>query len=207
MQHAVRVRGGQRPGHGEGDGHDLGEGHPAFAQLHRGAQRASGDVLLDEVELRLELLEREDGRDPGMRERTGRHRLAPQPGAHPVVVGDRGRQRLDGYRAPEPRVVTEVDDAHPAAAEEAGDLVGTEAAADQGIVAAGREQAGVGLHGRPVDDARPAVHLEQRQHLGAQRRVAGARLVEERVPIAGAAFERGVEQRVDPAPALSVHRR
>ncbi|MXW34464.1 MAG: hypothetical protein F4Z60_02275 [Chloroflexi bacterium] len=103
--------------------------------------------------------------------------------------------------------MTEVDDAHPAAPEEARDLVGPEAAADQRVVVAGREQGGVGLHGRPVDDARPAVHLEQRQHLGAQGRVAGARLVEKRVPIAGAAFKRGVEQRVDPAPALSVHRR
>ena len=171
-----------------------------------GTQRAARDVLLHEVELSVELLEREDGRDAGMRERPGRHRLAPQPGAHPVVVGERRRQGLDGDGPPQARVVAEVDDPHPATSEEAGHLVGAEPPSDQRIVCAGQEQAGIHLHRRPVDDTGPAVHLQQRQHLGAQGLVAGARLLDERFSIVGLAFERGVEQLVDPAPALSVHR-
>ena len=207
VQHAVRVRRGQSPRDVQGDGDSFGDVHPTLAQLHGGAQRAAGDVLLDEIELRLELLEREDGRDARMRERARRHRLPPQPGAQPVVLGERRRQRLDGDRALQPGVVAEVDDAHPAAADQAGHFVGAETPADQGVVVGRGEQAGVCLHRRPVYDAGPAVHPEQRQHLGAQGRVAGARLVDESVAAAGVAFERGVEQLVDPAPALSVHRR
>ena len=206
MQYPVRVRRGQRPRDVERDADDLRDGHPAPAPLHLGAQRPAGDELLDQVELRLEFLQREDGRDARMRERGGRHRLAPQPGAHPVVVGERRGQGLDGDRAPEPCVVTEVDDAHPAAAEEGGHFVGAEPPADH-RVAGGVEQAGVRLHGRAVDDAGPAAKLEQRRHLGPQGLVAGARLGEEVVPAAGVAFERRVEQIVDPAPAFSVHRR
>ena len=168
VQHALRVRRGQRPRDIEGDGDDLGDSHPARADLHGGAQGAAGDVLLYHVELAVELLEREDGRDARVGERPGRHRLAAQPRAQVVVVGERRRQRLDGHWPLEPRVLTEVDDAHAAAAEQAGDFIGAEATADQRVVVAGEEQAGVRLHGRPVDGTRPAVHLQQRQHLGAQ---------------------------------------
>ena len=110
-------------------GQDFVDGDGAPPQ--RFAQRASGHVLADEVQVAVELLEREDRCDAGMRQGSGGHRLPPQTRAEPVVVNELRRQRLDRHRPIEAGVASEIDDAHPASPEEAGDLIRTELPPDE----------------------------------------------------------------------------
>ena len=188
-----------------GHGRDLVDGQRTAPQGL--AQRAPGHVFADEVQAPVELLQGEDRGDTGMRQSRGGHRLAPQPGAEPVVVHERRRQRLDRHRPVETRIPAEVDDAHAAAPEQPGDLIRAEALPDQrGAVAAGG-QPGVGRRGRLLQRARLRVRLQERLDLLAERAVARTLRVEERIPRVRLTGERGVEQRVDPLPAFRVHRR
>ncbi len=79
------------------------------------AQRAPADQLRDDVQLAVDLLEREDRRDGRMRQRGGGARLARQPFAAHRIARELRRQRLERDRAPQPLVLGGVDDAHPAA--------------------------------------------------------------------------------------------
>ena len=121
---------------------------------------------------------------PGCESARGRHRLAAQPGPQPVVVRVLRRERLDGDGTPEAGVEAAVDDAHAAPPEETGHLVRPQALADQRIVLVAREQLRIGLHRRPVDDARLVVRAEKLQHLVAKRVVPPASRSEEGAPVA-----------------------
>ena len=180
-----------------------GEGTPP----QRFAQRASGHVLADEVQVAVELLEREDRGDAGMRQGGGGHCLPPQPRAEPVVVNEFRRQRLDRHRPIEAGVPSEIDDAHPAAPEQAGDLIRTELPPDQRVAGAAGKQVGVGRRGQLLQRARFGVRPQERSDLVGKRGIAGAFPIEVGVPPGRLPFKRRVEQVVDPLPAFRIHRR
>ena len=202
---AVLVRCRQRPGDLAGDGQDLADGQAPPPQGL--AQRMPGHVFADEVQVAVELLQREDRCNAGVRQRCGGHRLAPQPRAEPVVVHEGRRQRLDRHGPVETRIAPEVDDAHAAAAEQAGNLIGTEPAPNHDGSVVARRQAGIDCGGGLLQRARLRVRLEERLDVLTERAVARALRVEERFPRIRLPRERGVEQLVNPLPILRLHRR
>ena len=112
----LRVRGGQRVGHGNRDAQHLAEPHP-LSRDQRVEALAAHVLHDDEVDAvgRLDLVDRDDVR---MVQRRGRFGFLDKPLAaglvrHPVV-----REDLDGDLAAEPRIARAIDLAHPARADE-----------------------------------------------------------------------------------------
>jgi hypothetical protein len=128
-------------------------------------------------------------------------------------VGDEvGGEDFEGHAAAEPFVAREVDLAHAARAERALDAVDPEPAADERRAAAAfgrglaRQSARRHAHRRALDEVRgPRLGFEQAQDFAAQLRVRAARRRDEALALRRGQFVRGVEQLVNPLPALRFH--
>ena len=177
---STAAAGSSRPFAGSG-GDALAQRFP-FEQL---ATRCSGEpsIVADVVH----------GHDVGMVEHPHREGLALHPHPSLPVVGEVGRQHLDGHVAPQPRVPGAVDAAHSALADQSGDHVG----ADGGPGSRCIRVAGIGL------DEHVHVAVEQTLQLVRQFRVAVAKTAHQRGPFLGRMLDGGVEQRLELRPALA----
>ncbi len=167
-----------------------------------GAQRAAVDELHHEVHpdlgRRSEVVDRHDVRMLEVRDRA---RLAQKAVRHPRVGEQVVADDLERHGSIERQVGRAVDGAHAASGEERLDPV---APLDD------RARFRTGLLGRRRDLGRQeaadlSVRAEQRLDLVAKLGVAGALRVEERGPLPLLPLERGVEERLQPLPALTVH--
>ena len=95
------------------------------------AQRLAADELGDHEGRAVLRADVEHGQDIGMAQCGSRTRLALKAGESIRVVGDVGRQDLDGHVAAEPGVARPVHDAHAARAERRDDVIRAEAAANE----------------------------------------------------------------------------
>ena len=182
----------QRVGHGERAA--------GVEALPGGAPR---HVVGDDEQLTVDLLEGVHRGDVRMRQGRGGARLEPETFA-PRLVGRVMRvQDLQRDEPGEPRVFSQVDDAHPATPQRAHDAIGADHRARRhhrrGVVEQERRHARPGIGEKPVG---AGVRAEQRIHLGPQLAVVAARLVEERDSFAPLALPRLVEQRRDTRPAI-----
>ena len=168
----------------------LGE-RDALHVLHREPRRA--------VRQRPRVVELRDGRvvQLGQRPLLGEE-PGPARGRDPAVA-----EQLEGRAAAHVLSLDEVDDAHPALAEQAKHAV--RAHSPRGV---GTEQMVGDLRQRAVQErARGPVLDEQRLHLGHQRRVSVRARLEEGVLVGRGQVRRRVEQVLDPAPAFRAGRR
>ena len=159
------------------------------------AQRRAADELAGDEEIAVDVLERIDGRDRGMRERGRGARFALEALARLAVAAERGRQRLERDLAAEPLVFRGIDDAHAAPADFFVNPVRTDAAA--------RERRVGGGVGEQLRRHRPGRLLE--------KSAGGVVRAKERADFGGDVGMRGVLARQEPlalaAPAAPAPRR
>lgn len=204
MHDAVRVR------RGEGGG-DVGQRRQEPVRRERAggelvAQRAAAHEFRHDVELAVDLFEREHRRDRGVREFRGRARLEPQAFPADRIAGVFRRERLQRDRPPEALVVRRVDDAHAAAAELFADEVGAQGLAGQGRLGIVEDQVRARSPGRLFEEGgRALVAFEQREHFTQQFLVVAGRLREEGQALGRGTVGCGVEDLRDLAPALGRH--
>jgi len=128
MNDALAVRGGE--GVGDRDGQLQKAGQRQLASGDQRRERTPRDVFHHEQARRADLFDAEQRDDVGVIERCDGLRLALEAGETLAVVGEVRRQRLDRHLALEARVAREVNLAHPAGAQQAEDLVGSDARSD-----------------------------------------------------------------------------
>ena len=201
----VHVGGGQRPGELCRDVDDL--VRRQRTALQQRAQGRAGHVLARQIERVVDLLERVDRGDPRMGQRCGRPGLLAQPFAAGRIAAQARGERLERHAPRQPHVIGQIHHPHPAAADLLADQIGADLAAFERLTRLVHEQVRRRLVRRRFDEAaRAVVRRQQRRDLGPQRRVAGAGLVEEGVPVPGVALERGVEHRAHLRPLFRRHR-
>ncbi len=135
VDQALRVGRVERPGHLGQQGDDV-----------PGLERAGGqprlevgslDVAHGDVVRAVDLAGLVDRDDVGVVDRRCQLRLTQEAGPERLVIGEVRRQQLQGHPPPQAALIRQVDDAHPAAADDRLDPIGAELGAEAGVGAAG----------------------------------------------------------------------
>ena len=141
-----------------------------------------------------------------MRQCRSRSRFVPQALATAGVTAQTRSKHLERHASRQPDIIGKIDHAHAAATNLVADEIRTDLATLERPGGVVQEQMCRSLEHRRFNEvARAVVRVEQRRDLGPQRRIAPACLIEERVPRAGIALERGIEHRANLFPLFRSH--
>ena len=158
------------------------------------AQRVALDELRGDVELAVELLQRIDGADAGMRQHRGGASLASQPLSMVRLAGQLRGERLERNGAAEPAVRGKIHAPHAAASDLADDGVGAKHRARlERVVVLEKMRNGFGDRLRQKR-AGARMMVEQRPNLRAHDRVVGRRCLEPLRHVDRLVLECGLEQ-------------